>query len=82
MSDSEKIDVKAQISDLLQDLEDFLSRALQCVICLKVLTNPGDINEFIKELEAYKKQPLFFVYIGIIKLIFTYYQIDIHVLSN
>lgn len=55
MGDNEKIDVKAQISDLLQDLEDLLSRALQCIICLKVLTNPGDINEFIKELEATKK---------------------------
>ena len=55
MSDNEKIDVEAQISDLLQDLEDLLSRALQCAICLKVLTNPGDINEFIKELETIKK---------------------------
>lgn len=55
MSDNEKIDVKAQISEILQDLEDLLSRALQSVICLKVLTNPGDINEFIKELEATKK---------------------------
>lgn len=56
MSDNEKIDVRAQIGDLLQDLEDLLTRGLQCVICLKVLTNPGDINEFIKDLEATKKK--------------------------
>lgn len=56
MSVNDKIDVKAQIGDLLQDLEDLLTRALQCVICLKVLTNPGDINEFIKDLEATKNK--------------------------
>lgn len=82
MGDNEKIDVKAQISDLLQDLEDLLSRALQCVICLKVLTNPGDINEFIKELEATKKQPLFFAFIGVIILRLTCYQNDNNVLSK
>lgn len=52
--DNDLIDIQEQISDLLQDIEDLASVILQSVICLKILTNPGDINELVKELETNK----------------------------